>query len=455
MTIRLQNLLVIPPIFFLLGLTVAILADRAAREEIRWGLEEEAEALAVTLAEMVGGADLDRLAGGDATTRARVLGGLDRVARHGQARSVVLYSRALDGPVLAWHRDSTAVALEREVWTSGLRDRRTHGVLAEPGPWGPYPEVLLAGAPIHAAAGGAGVRGAVAVAVDATRLFSTTAEVRRTFGILLLVVTGVGVAAALFLSGRIGRQVRQLRDMGATVAAGEYRAAVEVVGVKEVQDLSNTLGTMASILSDVLSRGRRTLLVGDAFKLSRGVGSTYRAERADAGPVPEGFEVGVGAVGEPSPGSFHGWTRTADHVVFWVGVVEAEEGLERAVLGAAANRALQGAFQKGAPEDVAREVVAPLELSVFQAVWFPLGQGDGPRAQSSKGSGSPVESHGRVVLHTFAAGQMDSIVGTLALFRDFSPRDAVREMPLGLPEDFSGVLLIVRRATRRSPGGPS
>ena len=116
MTIRLQNLLVIPPIFLILGLAVGLLADRAAREEIVWGLEEESVALAVTVAEMTGGAVLDRILSGDSATAATVRRDLARIGRYGQAESIILYSRVQDGSVVALHRDTTAAALEPALW---------------------------------------------------------------------------------------------------------------------------------------------------------------------------------------------------------------------------------------------------------------------------------------------------------------------------------------------------
>lgn len=455
MTIRTQNLLVIPPIFLILGLTVGFLADRAAREEILWGLEEEAVALAVTVAEMVGGTTLDRLAEGSETAVERVDGGLSRMSRHGQIESVVLYSHLRDGPVLAWHRDTTAAAMEEAFWDEPVRGVREHAVLGSVGPWGPYAEALVAAAPIYAAGGGADLRGAATVVIDATRLSTLTGRLRRNFILLVGLITGLGVAAALFLSARIGHQVTELRRVGATVAAGEYRAPVQVSGVKEVQDLSNTLGTMASILADVFSRGRRALLVGDPFLLAQGVASAYRDERqSDVGP-PEGFDVGFSAIGDPAPGSLHGWADAGRWVVFWAGRVGEGEALDRSIQAAAVNRALQHGLQRGPPDAVTAEIMDLFRFGSLQAAWFCRDGSEPDEVRCLAGNGQPLRQDDTLVLHSFPAGRMDALTGSLSLFRDLPAARAARELPLALPQDSSGVVLLIRRVRHTPSGGPS
>lgn len=444
MTIRLQNLLIIPPIFLMLGLAVGFLADRAAREEILWGLQEESTAVAVTVAEMTGGDMVDRLTAGDSVAAHRLADDLDEVARHGQVESVMIYSRLKDGTVMAWHRDSTAVALEDGLWKKDVKQLRSQAVIGEPGAWGPYPEALVAAAPVYPSAGGAEPRGAVAVVIDASRLVSVTHDLRRDFIILVLLVTGIGIAAALFLSMSIGRQVRELGRLGATVASGEYRVQVQVSGVKEVQDLSNTLGTMASILSDVLSRGRRALLVGDPFQLGQGMPSAYREARIVDAPLPAGMEVGVSVIGKVSPGCFHGWTETAAHAVFWVGQVATGDTLDLVVAAATANRAMAQGLRKDAPDAVAAEVAELFELTSMQVAWFERPPRDGSEVRVVAGSGTPLRKGGYHVLHSFRSEEMDALSGSLSLFKDLSVEQAAREIPLSFPQSFSGVILLIR-----------
>ena len=444
MTIRLQNLLVIPPIFLILGLAVGLLADRAAREEIVWGLEEESVALAVTVAEMTGGAVLDRILSGDSATAATVRRDLARIGRYGQAESIILYSRVQDGSVVALHRDTTAAALEQALWEEQVREVNSHRVLGEVAPWGPYPHTLAAAAPIYMDGAGTEPRGAVAVVIDATRMDTVTRELRRDFILLVILVTGLGVAAALFLSVSLGRQVRELREMGATVAAGEYRVPVQVSGVKEVQDLSNTLGTMASILSDVLTRGRRALLVGDPFQLAQGMATAYRAERLTPAPVPPGVDVGVSAIGRVPSGCFHGWTEVEGRTVFWAGVVAPGLSLDVAVEAAAVNRAMACAMKGGSPEEVAGSVSSLFHLDTFQVAWFEGPAEGSPEARVLVGTGAPVRKGDYCVIHSFQSDEMDSLAGSLSLFKDLPAEQASREIPLALPEDFAGVLLLIR-----------
>lgn len=455
MTIRLQNLLVIPPIFLILAFAVGFLADRAAHEEILWGLHQESVALAVTVADMTGGGTLDSVSAGDSLSATNELAHLGQLAEHGQVESIVLYSRAEKGPVLSWDRDSTGLAVKRSLWTSALRTLKSQTVVGGVGPWGPYPEALVAAAPIFAPGNPSDVRGAAAVVIDASRMTSVTHDLRRDFILLGLLVTGLGVAAALFLSVRIGRQVKELGRVGATVAAGEYRAQVQVQGVKEVQDLSNTLGTMASILSDVLSRGRRALLVGDPFQLTHGMAAAYKEARLDGAPLPDGLEVGYSAIGERSPGCFHGWSQSSDRTVFWVGEVASADALDVAVEAAAVNRSLERGMQEGSPDEVAESVSKLFHLSSLQMAWFGRPPGKTPEVRVVAGTGTPLTKGDYCVIHSFQAKHMDALSGSLSLYKDLPAEQAAREVPLAFPKTFSGAVLLVRPSRPSSEGGPS
>jgi HAMP domain-containing protein len=455
MTIRLQNLVIIPPIFLILALAVGFLADRAAREEILWGLHQESVALAVTVADMTGGATIDRLSTGDALAERRAMAHLRELAGHGQVEAIVLYSRAAGHAVLSWDRDSTALTVKQALWTSKLTNLKSQEVVGGVGPWGPYPEALVAAAPIYASGNPSNPRGVAAVIIDASRMTSATQALRRDFALLVLLVTGLGIAAALFLSVRIGRQVRELGRVGATVAAGEYRAPVQVSGVKEVQDLSNTLGTMASILSDVLSRGRRALLVGDAFQLSHNMAAAYKEVRLDGAPPPEGLEVGYSSLGEISPGCFHGWTETPRHTVLWVGEVSAGDSLDLAIEAAAANRVLERGLRHGSPEEVAGSISNLFHLSALQIAWFTRPIVGDPEVRVAAGTGAPLTKGDYCVIHSFQSEHMDSLSGSLSLFKDLPAEQAAKEVPLALPRTFSGALLLIRPLRPSSEGDTS
>lgn len=443
MTIRIQNLLVIPPIFLILGLAIGLLADRAAQEEILWGLEEESIALAVTVAEMTGSATLDRILAGDQAAAARLRSQLKAVAGYGRAESIVIYSRLQGSALMALHRDTLAVEMEQPLWDQYGRNLSSQSVLGAVGEWGPYRRALAAAAPITAPGGGPEARGVALVVIPAGRLSTLTAELRLNLMVMVLLVTGLGVAAALFLSMQIGRQVRELRSVGEQVAAGEYRAPVQVSGVKEVQDLSNTLGTMASILSDVFSRGRRALLVGDPFQLNRRIATAYRESREMERPQPGGVEVGVSYIGETPPGCFHGWAQKGDQIVFWVGEVSSGGPLDVAVAAATANRLIDRGIGRETPEDVSDSVSGLFELDSLQFATLDRPDGE-PVCTSLQGTGEPVRKGDYSVIHSFQAEHMDSLVGSLSLFRDLSPAFASREIPLALPDTLAGLLLLIR-----------
>lgn len=455
MTIRLQNLLIIPPIFLVLGLAVGLLADRAAREEILWGLEEEAVALSVTVAEMTGREVLARVAEGDTAAAAEVRASLAEIARHTGMEAAVLYSVSRRGPVLTFDRDSASSRAGALLRAERLSEVRTHGLLGPVSEEGGGAAALAAAAPIVGEGEGPAVVGVAAVVVDAGRLAALTGELRRDFALLGLLVTALGVAAALFLSLKLGRQVQELRRLGAAVAAGEYRAQVKVSGVKEVQDLSNTLGTMASILSDVVTRGRRALLVGDSFQLARGMAAAYREERVATGGAAVGLDVGSSLIGKPPPGCFHGWAEGPEGVLLWAGELTAGSALDAAVEAAAANRALARGIRDGRGREVAAAVLDLFRPASFQVAVVPARGGGAPSPEVLAGSGVPLRKGDAWVVHSFAAPHTDALSGSLSLFKDLAAEVAARELPLALPEWFHGVLVVFKASPPHIPGDPS
>ncbi|MDG2238817.1 MAG: hypothetical protein P8L30_01210 [Longimicrobiales bacterium] len=444
MTIRIQNLLVIPPIFLILGLAVGLLADTAVQEEIIWGLEEEAVAMAVTVAEMTGLTTLDRVVAGDAEATERLRSQLQGVARHGLAQSIVLYSRGQGRAVLALHRDSTATDMEQPLWDRQLSGISGQTVLGAVGDWGPYSESLAAAAPIQALGGEADGGGVALVVVGASRLTSLTAELRSRLMTMVLLLTSIGAAAALFLSRQVGRQVRELARVGAQVAAGRYESNVQVSGVTEVQDLSNTLGTMASILSDVFSRGRRALLIGDPFHLNRQTAAAYRDSREVQRPQPEGIQVEVSHIGEAPPGCFYGWGEVGDQVALWVGEMAGGRALDLAVEAATANRMIDRGLSYESPDEVSRSVSRLFDFNSLQFAIYSREATDEPQCLVLQGSGSLVQKGEYSVIHSFQSEHMDTLAGSLSLFRDLPLDQASREIPYALPDDLAGVLLLIR-----------
>jgi HAMP domain-containing protein len=448
MTIRLQNLLVIPPIFLILGLAVGVLADRAARDEILWGLEEESVALAVTVAAMVDGPVFEALVNGDAEEETRVRAALDRIGEYGQLESVILYSRPAGVPILSWNIDSAGVSLEPGLWEQYVGELEEQTVFAGVRAWGPYPEAFAAGALIGGSAAPGEAPGAVAVVIDASRWAVVIGALRRTFALLVLLVTSIGVVAALFLSLRIGRQVTELSRVGASVAAGDYGAAVEIAGVKEVRDLSNTLGTMASILADVLSRGRRALVVGDPFQVAQGMAVAYREARMASHKTPTGVDIGVSDVGKIPPGCFHGWTESDVGAVFWVGRVGPGNTLDMAVEAAAANRALRSRIREGVPDEAGACVRRLFDLTSLQLAWFGGAGAQGSQLSVAAGTGAPIESGDYTLIHSFHAEQMQTLFGSISLFKDLPAEEASAAIRNALPRSYSGTILLLR------PSGP-
>ena len=92
MKIATQNLILIAPIFLVLAVITAVVLFVSERREVRWGLDSEAQGVALTIAEFTRASTLAALPGETPKDReARLRPPIDRVLKFGHARRVELF----------------------------------------------------------------------------------------------------------------------------------------------------------------------------------------------------------------------------------------------------------------------------------------------------------------------------------------------------------------------------
>jgi two-component system, NtrC family, nitrogen regulation sensor histidine kinase NtrY len=177
---------------------------------------------------------------------------------HG-ADVVVRGGSFVDGDLLA--RLSAAMGVEvavrdtaRRRWFAPARSPLQQW--SEPGleGGGERPEVALGGDSYRWAAAELAPELWLVVATPQGALLETTAGVRRLAMGVVLLAAGLAVAAAVVLSGRIARPVRELAGAAHALAAGESPRAVPASGPDEVAELASAFNLMTEQLRESRER---------------------------------------------------------------------------------------------------------------------------------------------------------------------------------------------------------
>ncbi len=372
MRIRTQALLAILPLFLVMAGVIGLLSYSAARQEMIWGLEEEAKALSVTIAEFVDGDSL-RAAGSPRERFERLELPFQRLLGYGQAKQIVALD-AFGDPIWAAPAEAggalhfpTADALSAEP----DRPRRlatAEAVASEPLAVGDGAQVMVGYAPILSSDGAAA--GTIGVVIDAARLGALTRNLPLNLLRLTLVALAIGTLAALFIAALLTRRVRALSSAAVEVANGAYDREIEVGTIQEVSDLSNTFNTMTSVLKDVVQRAQRTLVEGEQFRTPLDLARTYEEdERAELDWMRAGVQAAVRTVGGGHPGDFAGIMEAGGVVTAFLGRVEADAPLDAAIRAAAAHRALHAPAQPEGRADLFERTAQLLDARIASAEW--------------------------------------------------------------------------------------
>lgn len=118
--------------------------------------------------------------------------------------------------------------------------------------------------------------------------------------------------------------------------------------------------------------------------------------------------------------------------------------MDLAVEAATANRMIGRGLSYESPDEVSRSVSRLFDFNSLQFAIYSREATDEPQCLVLQGSGSLVQKGEYSVIHSFQSEHMDTLAGSLSLFRDLPLDQASREIPYALPDDLAGVLLLIR-----------
>ncbi len=276
MNLRWQTLLAIVPIFLAVGVISGWLRIRSEESELLWGLRERGQAIAVGVAAHAGGARWFSDSEPSAHVDKALEDGLKSVLDLSGVRQV--YFADVDGKRILMQRaapfdtsrtplvvSEAVTSIRNGPFTTDIfRDRESGDASLYS-----YAQVLSPGGePV-------GMVGIETSAIEYEKQWG--ASLRQTLAIGLAVVA-LGVVAAMIVSGIIRSRVERLTAAVRSLVRDQYDLRLEPGIIREINDLGSTFNTLGSVLGEIVSKTKRSLIEVEQYRTEEDLRSTYRDE---------------------------------------------------------------------------------------------------------------------------------------------------------------------------------
>lgn len=451
MKIASQNLILIAPIFLVLAVITAFVLFVSERREVRWGLDSEAQGVALAIAEFTRASTLTPLPGETSKDReARLRPPIDRVLKFGHARRVELFvleagqpRRVLD----IGERAGTPPSIDPDTL-----DRVIDGAVPiddAPG----ATDRQAAYAPIRT---GSQVHGIVVVEASLVPLFEHRHEIIFGTAAIAVGLLGIGCLVSLIISRIISGEIGRLTRTAEAFVAGAYDARLERGAIEEVAVVGSTFGIMGSVLKDATLRSTREMVQLERFSTEMDLGVSF-AERF-AQPVAEergGLSVAIDRIGPPMHGDFWLVQSIGEDHVACLGRVAGAPSFKSMVAASATATLIEAMLAGGATPERSLEQateLGPLERGIL-ARWR-TGAADRVTVWQLK-SGERVERSsvelgpGRIRVFTTLEEEFDARATRFADAYTFATaRQAVEELRQFAGAEVSGGVLAIHTGER-------
>ena len=357
MKIATQNLILIAPIFLVLAVITTLVLFVSERREVKWGLDSEAQGVALAVAEFTRAATLTEAGAGETAKdrEARLRPPIDRVLKFGHARRVELFVMEAGQPrrVLdLGERAGAPPSIDADTLNRVLGG--TVPVREAPG----AADRLAAYAPIRA---GTEVKGIVVAESSLAPLFAHRQQILSGAAMIAVALLVIGCVVSLIISRIISGEIGRLTRTAQAFVAGVYDARLERGAIEEVAVVGSTFGIMGSVLKDATLRSTREMVQLERFSTEADLGVSF-AERFGQ-PVAEqrgGLAVAIDRIGPPMHGDFWFLRLFGDDHVACLGRVDGPPSFKSMVAASATATLIEEMLAGGATPERSLEQAAEL-----------------------------------------------------------------------------------------------
>lgn len=444
MKLRTQNTLAIVPVFAIIALVGGFFAFTGEREEIRWGMEEEAKTLAFGVAAYM--ESVPRYQGEEG--RERFLVHAKRLLKYGQAVRVALLDA--DGKTLLADTAEEGTPFAMTAPRRALAVHRVHvGELYR----------TEEGGRVDAFARMMDARGKTLGFIGVVANMDHFAEeidanLKKTVVLFVLVVLA-GLGVSFFLSGVLARKIEELGAVAGSMSRGDYTRQAGGGLIAEIDDLGNTFNTLGSVLTEAVDRAKQSVLDEEQFRSDRELARTYHTAFDLSIPVISGnLEVVCRLFPATESRTFFGVRKVENRIRFFAGRIDGPERLETAVTASAAFDYAYQRLPEASMEELSREV-----RELFPLARWMIAETDGETAlihRWEKETGdlpqekAPIPPGAGKAFHSLGEANGRKVEIYLASYPELSLETILEDLEkqrLG----FKGVVFIVRRNGTENP----
>ncbi|OQY29735.1 MAG: hypothetical protein B6244_02800 [Candidatus Cloacimonetes bacterium 4572_55] len=268
MKIRTQNFITILPIFILMAIATGILNYSTQRQELLWGIKEEVSSLTAASAELIDADLIDRLLKqpDDGQTLNALHKPINRLQIWNQNHRFVLFDPDNPAFVIRFPPDdelaqqfllpSKQVLVEL---ISGYKNILTTE-MTEPAL---NKRIISSFASVYSHGKSILILGVIS---DVSWYIEETRGILYENLIVAVCIILFGSFVSILISYILTGKIHQFNEEALVVAAGNYDQRIKIESIQEVSDLSNTFNTMSSVLEDVLSKTKRSIIEGEQFR---------------------------------------------------------------------------------------------------------------------------------------------------------------------------------------------
>jgi len=367
MNIRWQNIIAIVPLFVAVGVTGGWLRIRSEERELVWGLHQEAEAAAVGIAAHISGERWEELNAAGWKPEASFERSISRVLNLTRVRQVFLADQT--GKQILYQRNAIGTDPRKPLIVSDAiaalsGGPTTSNIFSEAS----GRESLFSYAIVKSLDGRP--QGIVGVELGAEDYSKQWAASFRETVWFCAGVTALGLLAALFVAKIIRSKVAHLTDASERLANGEYDLRLQPGVIREVNDLASTFNTLGSVLGEIVTKTKRSLIEAEQFRTEEDLQSTYRSEfypsvwRESQKHQFTGFLANDECVGD-----FFEVIETAQGTYALLGRVDADTISERMAIASAANTLSRELLKTKTPPEAWQRTAELFPLSAWICVF--------------------------------------------------------------------------------------
>ncbi len=140
-------------------------------------------------------------------------------------------------------------------------------------------------------------------------------------GVVAILVV-LGFIASFILSSITSRNIGDLSLFARSLASGDYKEREQNFAIKEVNDLSNTLSIVQSILKEMLTKTKNSILDNEFFNNEQEVSKLYPLKKGNKELINSNIEFQIAVIDERNKKEFYSCWQDKNFIYTFVGEVK-------------------------------------------------------------------------------------------------------------------------------------